>query len=177
MTRLGYEYDVIKAVKDEITTETKPENIVKELSFNKMLEVCEGLDKKDDYIILAADTVVAYEGKVLGKPKDRTDAKVMLGLISGHTHQVYTGVTIRRTGDERTVCFFEKTDVTVKPMTEAEISEYVATGECDDKAGAYAIQGIFSKYIDGYSGDYSNVVGLPASRVKTELDSLMEDMR
>lgn len=128
----------------------------------------------EDYIIICADTMVAIGDEILGKPKDREDARRMLRLIQGTSHQVYTGVTLAKVenGENSIVTFCEKTDVIVFPMTEEEICEYSESGECDDKAGAYAIQGLFAKYIKGFNGDFDNVVGLPVKRLCEELRKL-----
>ena len=100
----------------------------------------------------------------------------MLKLLAGRTHEVYTGVTVMcfdmfATGGEPVVekSFHEKTSVTFYPMTDAEIDEYVATGDCMDKAGAYGIQGFFARYVKGIQGDYNNVVGLPVGRLYQEI--------
>jgi len=116
-----------------------------------------------DRIILAADTVVAVENEILGKPADAEDAARMLRLLSGQTHAVTTGVCL--IGDGREDVCSETTTVEFSRMTEAEIREYVATGEPMDKAGAYAIQGGASRWITRVNGDYSNVVGLPVNLV------------
>ena len=135
-------------------------------------------------LIIGADTVVAYGDEILGKPKDLADAYRMLRLLSGHTHQVYTGVTLilKKTGsigedtgsadddiDIRRLTFFEKTDVSFHELTDEEILAYVHTEEPLDKAGSYAIQGAFGKYIRKIDGDYYNVVGLPIQRIWQEL--------
>lgn len=178
MTRLGYEYEIIKSEKDEITTKEKPYDVVMELSYNKAIEVKEKVLAKEDYsindnyVILTADTVVAVDDSILGKPKDREDAFNMISRLRGRAHQVYTGVTILMVNDNRLENFYEKTDVYVNDMSDEEIRDYIATGECDDKAGAYAIQGIFGKYIDRYEGSYDNVVGLPGDRVDAILKTV-----
>ena len=116
--------------------------------------------------------MVAYGDRILGKPKDEADAAEMLALLSGHTHSVYTGVTLvfidksGRTGEH---AFFERTDVSMYPMTEAEIRRYVASGEPMDKAGSYGIQGKCAIHIKEIHGDYNNVVGLPVARLYQEL--------
>lgn len=126
-------------------------------------------DTVHDAVVIGSDTVVAVDGQILGKPHDKADAVRMLQLIQGRTHQVYTGVTMIFTGSGERVTFAEKTDVHVYPMTREQIEDYVATGEPMDKAGAYGIQGYFAAYIQGISGDYNNVVGLPVGRVCQEL--------
>jgi septum formation protein len=114
-------------------------------------------------VILAADTVVAVDNEILGKPANTEDAVRMLRLLSGRTHAVTTGVclTVQGRDDVRS----ETTAVEFSRMTEAEIRDYVATGEPMDKAGAYAIQGGASRWITRVDGDYNNVVGLPVELV------------
>lgn len=127
-----------------------------------------------DEIVLGADTVVACDGKILGKPKDTEDAARMLTMLQGRAHEVYTGVTILygENGEKKALTFHEKTTVHFCPMTEAQIREYVAAGDPMDKAGSYGIQGICARYIRGIEGDYNNVVGLPAGRVYQELHKM-----
>ena len=128
-------------------------------------------------MVIGADTVVAFDGNILGKPKDEADAVRMIASFQGKAHQVYTGVTLVFCGkagerpDDRwkTITFAEKTDVFVCPMTEEQIRGYVKTGEPMDKAGAYGIQGRFVVWVKEISGDYNNVVGLPLGRVCREL--------
>ena len=130
-------------------------------------------------IILGADTVVASEGKILGKPKSHQEAAEMIAGLQGKQHEVYTGVTlILRTEDGMEgTSFYEKTEVRVFPMTLEEIQEYADSEEPMDKAGAYGIQGKFAAYIQGISGDYTNVVGLPVGRVCQELKKLLEETK
>lgn len=127
-----------------------------------------------DIIVLGADTVVACDGKILGKPADTEAAVAMLTMLQGRGHEVYTGVTIlyEENGERKTLTFHEKTTVHFYPMTDAQIREYVATGDPMDKAGAYGIQGLCARYISGIAGDYNNVVGLPVGRVYQELHGL-----
>ena len=110
-------------------------------------------------IVIAADTVVAWKGRLLGKPVNETQAKEMLGHLSGEGHQVYTGFTVRQ-GD-RAVTQSECTLVTFRSLSAEEIAAYVATNEPMDKAGAYGIQGLGSLLVEGIRGDYFNVMGLP----------------
>jgi septum formation protein len=129
----------------------------------------------DDMLVIGADTVVVYQNKILGKPEDEADAARMLSMLSGNTHEVYTGVTlvfIDKTGRTGEYSFYEKTNVTVYPMTEREIADYIATGDPMDKAGAYGIQGRFAVHIKQIEGDYYNVVGLPVGRLYQELKRL-----
>lgn len=126
-------------------------------------------------VIISADTVVAVENKILGKPTDKEDARRMINLLSGKTHQVYTGVTI--SCGEGSVTFSEKTDVTFFPLTDKEIEEYVSSKEPYDKAGAYGIQGKASLLVKGINGDYFNVVGLPVARLNRELIAFLNTMK
>jgi septum formation protein len=114
-------------------------------------------------LVLGADTVVAIDGQILGKPSDSSDAVRMLRLLSGRDHHVITGVCL--VADGQSFVAGETTLVTVNKITDQEIADYVATGEPMDKAGAYAIQGIASRWIPRIEGDYCNVVGLPVARV------------
>ena len=114
-------------------------------------------------VVLGADTVVVIDGEILSKPADAADAARMLRLLSGREHQVITGVCLVVSGQCSVAS--ETTSVTMSEISEKEIAEYVATGEPMDKAGAYAIQGIASRWIPRIEGDYSNVVGLPVALV------------
>lgn len=114
-------------------------------------------------LVIGADTVVVRDGAALGKPKDAEDAVAMLLSLSGRDHQVCTGVTVCR-GD-RVLTQVEETQVTFRELTEAEVRQYVSTGEPMDKAGAYGIQGLGGLLVEGIRGDYSNVVGLPVCRL------------
>src|SRR5262245_51086350 len=114
-------------------------------------------------VIIAADTTVVAGGEILGKPVDDDDARRMLSRLSGRAHEVLTGLTVRSGTDERTAV--ESTAVWFKSLMEHEIAWYIATGEGRDKAGAYAIQGLASRFIPRIDGSYSNVVGLPVATV------------
>jgi septum formation protein len=120
--------------------------------------------------VLGADTVVVVDGQILGKPSDSADAARMLRMLSGREHQVITGVCLVCPGQP--VVASETTLVTVSEITDQEIADYVASGEPMDKAGAYAIQGIASRWIPRIEGDYSNVVGLPVALVWRMLRAL-----
>ncbi len=118
-------------------------------------------------VVIGADTVVAIDGKILGKPKSRENAKEMLRLLSGKYHSVFTGVAVFK--GRASSSFFVETKVKFFELSEEEINVYVASGECDDKAGAYGIQGKGSLLVERIEGDYFNVVGLPVSRLYREL--------
>ncbi len=119
--------------------------------------------KRPDDAILGADTIVVIDSQILNKPVDAADAARMLRLLSGRTHQVITGVCL--VSDGQCDVASETTSVTMSEISEQEITAYVASGEPMDKAGAYAIQGIASRWIPRIEGDYSNVVGLPIALV------------
>ena len=138
-----------------------PEELVRHLSAEKAAAVAGRAGKHA--IVISADTVVALEGAVLGKPADELDAFKMLSALSGVRHQVYTGVTVCRGGEKQTA--HEVTDVTFRELSEREIEDYISTGEPMDKAGAYGIQGYGALLIQGISGDYYNVMGLPVCRL------------
>ncbi len=161
---------------EEKITGTEPSEIVQELSLQKAEAVAE--KQSSDCIVIGADTVVALDGRIMGKPKSREDAAEMLGALSGRAHDVFSGVSLLKvSGGEiikRTV-FFVRTQVHVLPLSPEEISTYVATGEPMDKAGAYGIQGRFCVHVSGITGDYYNVVGLPVSRVYEELRHMVQE--
>ena len=174
LTQIGLDFDVVVSETEEKITSTEPAKVVEELSAQKAEAVWEKLATITDIIVLGADTVVACDGKILGKPADTEAAVAMLTMLQGRGHEVYTGVTIlyEQNGERKTLTFHEKTTVHFYPMTDAQIREYVATGDPMDKAGSYGIQGFCARYIRGIEGDYNNVVGLPVGRVYQELHGL-----
>lgn len=128
------------------------------------------VERGNGEIVLSADTVVVLDGEILEKPRDASDAARMLGLLSGREHEVLTGVCLR--GDSNTVVDTARTRVRFARLTREEVADYVASGEPMDKAGAYAIQGLGSKFIERVEGCYFNVVGLPISLVYGRLKEL-----
>lgn len=120
--------------------------------------------------VIGCDTVVDVDGQVLGKPRDRDDARRMIGLLSGRTHLVHTGVCIRWDGRER--AFTDTTRVTFAPLSEAEIEAYIATPDPYDKAGAYGVQSGAAKFVQSIEGCYFNVMGFPVPRVYAVLKEL-----
>ncbi|MBP3567974.1 MAG: septum formation protein Maf [Lachnospiraceae bacterium] len=167
---IGVDFKIITSNKEEVITGTNPEEVVKELSMMKAEDVAASVS--GPAIILGADTVVAHNGRILGKPKDKEDAIRMITSFAGDDHYVYTGVCIIRKeadGSEKKISFAEGTKVTVYPMTVEEIERYVDSGEPMDKAGAYAIQGLFAPYIKEISGDYYNIVGFPIAGIYQRL--------
>ena len=170
LAQIGIGTEVIPSSVEEKVTKTQPSEVVEELSRQKCLDVAERLGR--DGIILGADTVVAVEGRILGKPGTPQKASEMLMSLQGKEHQVCTGVTLAEVKEGqivKTETFSEKTSVFIYEMTEEEIWEYVSSGDPLDKAGAYGIQGAFAKYVEKIDGDYNNVVGLPVAAVYQRL--------
>lgn len=164
LEQLGISFQICPAKGEERITKNIPAEVVAELSLQKAEEVARSAEEGS--LILGADTIVAFAGKILGKPKSEEEAVQMLQMLSGEEHQVYTGVSaIIKSEIKKTVSFVDCTDVRIYPMEESEIRAYVKTGEPMDKAGAYAVQGLFARYIEGIRGDFYNVMGLPAARL------------
>lgn len=163
LERMGLtQFEIRPAVGEEnASPELTPAQLVEELSRQKAQEIAGTADESD--VIIAADTVVAADGRVLGKPHSREEAIEMLSFLSGRTHTVYTGVTVQQ--GAKILTRHEATDVVFRPLTQAEITAYVNTGEPMDKAGAYGIQGRGCVLVEGIRGDYYNVMGLPVCRL------------
>lgn len=181
LEQIGLSFEVMTSQVEEKISSAGPDRVVEELSCQKAKAVAEKLSRPKAggaVLVIGADTVVALDGAILGKPSDPGDAFRMLERLQGREHEVYTGVTLLyRAADasEWTAkSFHERTGVHFHPMTEAEISEYVDTGDPLDKAGAYGIQGFCARYISGIEGDYNNVVGLPVGRLYQEIKELLE---
>ncbi len=152
---------------DETMNSTKsPYDEVARVSRLKALAV----SREETDTVIAADTIVVCEGKVLGKPKDEAEANAMLSLLSGRDHQVMTGCTVVR-GD-RIETFTEVTDLHFRELSQTEIADYVASGEPMDKAGAYGIQGGAALFCQRMVGDYYNVMGLPVCRLYQTLKEM-----
>ncbi len=177
LKQIGLEFRVCVSNAEEVIHHTEPSEVVKELSAQKAAAVYELLQGRQEAcdLIIGADTVVACDGRILGKPETKEDAVGMLRLLQGRSHEVYTGVCLihGRTGERKS--FFEETKVVFCPMTEEEITEYVNTKDCMDKAGSYGIQGFCARYIKGIEGDYNNVVGLPVCRLYQEIKSMFQE--
>lgn len=140
-----------------------PYFIAESLSLKKAIAVSKNINT--DALIIGADTIVVIDGRILGKPKDEEDARIMLTSLSGRTHSVISGVTVLDTKSAKSESFYVETEVTFFPLTDDEITNYIKSGEPMDKAGAYGIQGRGGKFVEKISGDYFNVVGLPLSKL------------
>lgn len=177
LEQIGMEFEVIPATGEEVINHTKPYEVVMDLSRQKAEEVAKR-QRRGDFLIIGADTVVAFEDEILGKPKDREDAYRMISMLEGKTHKVYTGVTLllQSEKESKTYSFYEETEVVMHSMTQKEKKWYVDTNEPYDKAGGYAIQGRCAVFIEKINGDYNNVVGLPIARIYQELLQLGIDI-
>ena len=176
MEQAGYEFEIQVSHKEETYISTEPEEIVKELALLKAKDIAEQNETKN-LIVIGADTVVAYKGAILGKPKSEEEAFQMIHSFQGDKHQVYTGVAILdydENGKETVINHAVQTDVYVNPMTEKEIWRYIDSDNVMDKAGSYGIQSGFAIHIEKIEGDYFNVVGLPISYVYEVLKVLLK---
>lgn len=163
LTQLNIDFEIIVSDADESSDITDAGLLCMELSKIKALSVAQKADDKNA-LIIGCDTVVVRGGKILGKPKDRTDAFNMLKALQNEEHSVISGLTLVH--GEKVISRYEETKVTFDKMSDTEIEKYVNTGECDDKAGGYAIQGLAAPFIKGINGCYYNVVGLPVNLLK-----------
>ncbi len=168
---LGLPFSVIRAQTDEkhpqIVTLTE---VISQNAVDKAQAGLKTLADKKGVVVIGADTLVAVEGRVLGKPKDPTDAANMLRLLSGRTHTVMTGVALA-SQERGCSVFVETSEVLFRPLSESEISGYVETKEPYDKAGSYAVQGASCLFIEKINGSYTNVMGLPMERLLKELEA------
>jgi septum formation protein len=159
LTQVGIPFrQVVSEVNEDLHDPADPDEHVRALSRRKAEDVAKGLSSG---IILGADTVVVLDEHILGKPTGEKGASEMLRMLSGRTHQVYTGLTLIDAARDRSVSHVEITEVTFRELTDDEIADYVATREPLDKAGAYGIQGRGALLVSGVKGCYCNVVGLP----------------
>ncbi|MBE5953280.1 MAG: septum formation protein Maf [Lachnospiraceae bacterium] len=186
LAQAGIEFQIITSDVEEKITHTKPRDIAESLSSQKAEDVYHKLIEKygeveaRNFLVVGADTIVAIEDRILGKPVDRADAYEMMKLLSGKTHQVYTGVTVLTMSEDKKPhihTFHECTDVTFYDITDEEINQYLDAGdEWADKAGAYGIQAtVGAKFVKELKGDYNNVVGLPVARLYQELKKILDE--
>jgi len=162
MKQIGVKCKIVDPGDSENSNSLIPDVRVKENSYNKALGVAK---KEKDSLIIAADTIVIFDGKIFEKPKNLEDAKMMLTQLGGKTHKVITGITIINSSNMQEWYDFEVTYVSMKKLTKIEIEHYILTGEPMDKAGAYAAQDIGALLIERIDGCYFNVVGLPLSKL------------
>lgn len=171
LNQIGITPEIVVSHVEERKNSEIPSEVVMELAAQKAMDVAK--DMGPGTLIIGSDTVVAAGGSILGKPKSHEEAYGMIKKLAGHSHQVYTGVCLVAKGGssqkDRIVTFFDETDVEVYEMSEQEMREYAMSEEPMDKAGAYAVQGVFARYIKGLRGSYANVMGLPVSRLYQEM--------
>ncbi|MGP1441849.1 MAG: Maf family protein [Anaerovoracaceae bacterium] len=162
----GVEAEVIPADIDESTDEATPPHIL--CMYNALKKALNVYERVSEGIIIAADTIVYCEG-VIGKPMNEEAAFKTLSMLRGRTHSVYSGVALIDVWTGKKTIFFDRTDVTFTLYSDEDIRAYIATGEPMDKAGSYAIQGEWARFVSLTVGDFSNVVGLPWKKLETEL--------
>lgn len=185
MNLVGADYIVIPSNKEEDMSGHDPEEMVKRLSEMKARDVLSIVQDRvangtlpgeySNCVVIGCDTVVAYNGKILGKPHNETEAFDMIRDFSGLSHHVLTGVCLIKAENCKPVDvrnYAVSSSVKVAPMTDDEIRNYIATGESLDKAGAYAIQGRFCPFIEGIEGDYYNIVGFPIHSIYSALKDM-----
>jgi len=177
LAQVGAKFTVMASEMDENITAPSPAEFVKSLSLGKASEIAG--KTTGEAIIMGADTVVVFDDQILGKPKDKADAFKMLRSISGRKHSVFTGVTVLVREADATIkskTFAVETEVNIAELSDEEIEAYIATGEPMDKAGAYAIQGIFAPYVESINGDYYNIVGFPIAAIVKACKELGENI-
>ena len=162
LEQAGFRFQVIPSSVEEKITKDAPSEIVMELASQKARDVYEHYGDAD-CVVIGADTIVAYNGEILGKPATQSEAYDMLAMLADRTHQVYTGVSVIHGGRE--LLEYEMSRVSFRPLSEEEIQRYVDTGEPMDKAGAYGAQGKAALFVRGIEGDFFNVMGLPLCRL------------
>ena len=170
LEKLVKEFNVIESKFDENTIDFNGdvEKYVKDLSKNKAIEVSERVTEPS--IVIAADTVVFQDGKVLEKPGSEEDAYSMLSSLSGNTHKVYSGICLINTEDDTVMTDYDCTEVRFSELTHRQIRNYINSGEPMDKAGAYGIQGLGGAFVEGIKGCYYNVMGLPLNKLYKALE-------
>ncbi|MGM8305845.1 Maf-like protein [Clostridium perfringens] len=171
LEKIVKEFEVVQSNFDENTIDFKEdiEKYVKDLSRNKAIEVSKRLNEPS--IVIAADTVVFQDGKVLEKPKNEEDAFSMLSSLSGNTHKVYSGICLINTYDDTVVTDCDCTEVRFSELNPRQIRNYINSGEPMDKAGAYGIQGLGGAFVEGIKGCYYNVMGLPLNKLYKALEN------
>lgn len=163
LKRAGIKFEVIQSnYEEDINIHKDPHKLTRYLSKKKAETVASNLKNA---IVIAADTIASFNNELIGKPKDKKEAKKILKLLNGKMHLIVTGFTIMDADTKKTITESVETKVYFKKLTKKEIDDYVATGEPLDKAGAYGIQGLGKTLIDKVEGNFDNVVGLPINIV------------
>jgi septum formation protein len=168
LKKLNLKFTIVPSkINEEEFTESDPVELVKKLALEKAKSVSELVEEA---IVIAADTVVVYNNKILGKPEDEADAKEILSYLSSNQHQVITGVAVLNSQTKESHVDHNITDVKMMTMTEKEIDNYIETGEPMGKAGSYAIQGYGGLFVEEIKGSYHSVMGLPIHQLAKLLD-------
>ncbi len=156
-------FDIQKSDIEEVILENEsPEDMVVRLAYEKAFDVAK---RNTDRLVIGADTIVALDNEVLGKPKDQNEAYQMIKRLSNKTHKVITGISLINLKENKIIKDYVVSFVTFKDLSEDSIKDYINTNESLDKAGAYGIQGYGALLVDNIQGDYFNIVGLPISRL------------
>lgn len=164
LSQAGFDFSVSPSnFVEDFNSETDPYKLVSRLSIGKAKAVA---GKFQNAIVVGADTVVFYGGKILGKPKTKTEAKEMLHFLSGTAHLMITGLTVIDCDSEKIITKTSVSKIFFRRLTDVEINEYVKTGEPMTKAGGYAVQGKGGKFVDKIEGEYSGALGLPLELLK-----------
>lgn len=173
LEQIGLKFRIFVTDADESKIDKNlPVNLyVEELAMAKAAAAAKVLKNEKDAIIIAADTVVYFDNRIMGKPKDEKEAFDMLTCLSGNMHEVCTGVCVMRISDGFSAAGCERTEVYFNDLSPEKIQKYIDTGEPMDKAGAYGIQGVGALLVEKINGDYFNVVGLPLSRLSKILEN------
>ena len=170
---LGYHFDIVPHdIEECILGDVLPMELVQNLAFLKATDVAR---RVSNAIIISADTVIVHKKSILGKPKDVSDAKRILSMLSDSEHDVISGVCVMEMPSRKKMLRIERTHIKMKNIKDEEIDRYILTGEPMDKAGAYAIQGEGGKFIEKIDGSYSNAVGLPLELLQEMLSHFMND--
>ena len=174
LQRLGIEFKVMISDFNEESVDFDGDcsKYVQTLATGKVLDISKNLQDKSGKIIIGCDTVVSINHEVLGKPKDKRDAFLMLKKLSGKEHQVYSGITLLNTENKKIISDFQCTRVIFSELKDEIINWYIETGEPMDKAGSYGIQGYAGSFVKEIHGCYYNVVGLPLNK----LSFMLRDM-
>ena len=170
---LGYHFDIVPHdIEECILGDVLPMELVQNLAFLKATDVAR---RVSNAIIISADTVIVHKKSILGKPKDVSDAKRILSILSDSEHDIISGVCVMEMPSRKKMLRIERTHIKMKSIEDEEIDRYILTGEPMDKAGAYAIQGEGSKFVEKIDGSYSNAVGLPLELLQEMLSHFMSD--
>jgi len=170
---LGYHFDIVPHdIEECILGDVLPMELVQNLAFLKATDVAR---RVSNAIIISADTVIVHKKSILGKPKDISDAKRILSILSDSEHDIISGVCVMEMPSRKKMLRIERTHIKMKSIEDEEIDRYILTGEPMDKAGAYAIQGEGSKFVEKIDGSYSNAVGLPLELLQEMLNHFMNE--